>query len=300
MRRIGISEVLLHLSFNSRTLGRVRQARVNRVRYDGDVSIHAPWEGCDTFSPGFNSRTSVSIHAPWEGCDGAGIHKRADHSAFQFTHPGKGATIIQRLTSKPFRCFNSRTLGRVRRGMETHEWRFKRFQFTHPGKGATSLRMSFRLCAMFQFTHPGKGATYNFALKLFIPTVSIHAPWEGCDGAVATEGWSVWEFQFTHPGKGATRRYLSQDDRGGVSIHAPWEGCDRRRDSHHTLLRSFNSRTLGRVRRNRERQGHSLRSFNSRTLGRVRRLPRHQLPKQRQFQFTHPGKGATCHRIYGG
>ena len=35
-----------------------------------NVSIHAPWEGCDARradqGPGDNA---VSIHAPWEGCD---------------------------------------------------------------------------------------------------------------------------------------------------------------------------------------------------------------------------------------
>ena len=58
------------LSFNSRTLGRVRRAREVTMLIDGDVSIHAPWEGCD--------------------------HKPADDTLlgrlFQFTHPGKGAT----------------------------------------------------------------------------------------------------------------------------------------------------------------------------------------------------------------
>ena len=79
-----------------------------------DVSIHAPWEGCDCqyflgVSPAFsfNSRTlgrvrlasicrvislsRVSIHAPWEGCDSS-----------------------LRSNSRQSRGFNSRTLGRVR------------------------------------------------------------------------------------------------------------------------------------------------------------------------------------------
>ena len=56
-------------------------------------------------------------------------------------------------------------------------------------------------------------------------------------------------FQFTHPGKGATRR------------------VDRLND----WLRSFNSRTLGRVRLDFERLEE----------------------EEREFQFTHPGRGAT-------
>ena len=56
----------------------------------------------------------VSIHAPREGCDFA-VCFVCSASAFQFTHPGRGATSvgrIYRLTSE-------------------------RFQFTHPGRGAT-------------------------------------------------------------------------------------------------------------------------------------------------------------------
>ena len=56
------------------------------------------------------------------------------------------------------------------------------FQFTHPGKGATDTRTPLQLEAMkFQFTHPGKGATEMADIALTIITVSIHAPWEGCD-----------------------------------------------------------------------------------------------------------------------
>ena len=78
------------------------------------VSIHAPWEGCDTSANTSSSVRSVSIHAPWEGCDRCpysrcprtscfnsrtlgrvrlyALPSRHIRSAFQFTHPGKGAT----------------------------------------------------------------------------------------------------------------------------------------------------------------------------------------------------------------
>ena len=82
------------------------------------VSIHAPWEGCDLIViskpypsiSSFNSRTlgrvrlgkplptprlSVSIHAPWEGCDKESDYFEIGKGVFQFTHPGKGATIRQ-------------------------------------------------------------------------------------------------------------------------------------------------------------------------------------------------------------
>ena len=103
-----------------------------------DVSIHAPWEGCDnprdydkSAYNGFNSRTlgrvrlplqkygqipvHVSIHAPWEGCD-----------------------FVVRIGRLYQTGFNSRTLGRVRQRIEVACSTSSRFQFTHPGKGATS------------------------------------------------------------------------------------------------------------------------------------------------------------------
>ena len=57
---------------------------------------------------------------------------------FQFTHPGKGATLFSFIVHIPEYSFNSRTLGRVRLGKNL-AWKslIHKFQFTHPGKGAT-------------------------------------------------------------------------------------------------------------------------------------------------------------------
>ena len=81
---------------------------------------------------------NVSIHAPWEGCD-------ALASALRACEP----------------CFNSRTLGRVRQEGGASGYTSFKFQFTHPGKGATKIRVD---------------------LLISQEAVSIHAPWEGCDG----------------------------------------------------------------------------------------------------------------------
>ena len=124
--------------------------------------------------------------------------------------------------------------------------------------------------------------------------VSIHAPWEGCDasafginislivsfnsrtlGRVRLGRYSKLSddrmFQFTHPGKGATRPLRTLSGVLYVSIHAPWEGCDREWLKFGVATICFNSRTLGRVRRER-----AIRSILT-----------------CKFQFTHPGKGAT-------
>ena len=191
----------------------------------------------------------VSIHAPWEGCD---------------------VTISALVKVK--RCFNSRTLGRVRR--------VPLRVVSSPGD--VSIHAPWEGC--------------DSGVGRYTPTslVSIHAPWEGCDwigsqssmwrmpfqfthpGKGATRGdfalsIAVSEFQFTHPGKGATdlqvqseearesfnsrtlgrvrrRRYISFVPTTDVSIHAPWEGCDSIvPDSDYSGV-GFNSRTLGRVR----------------------------------------------------
>ena len=214
---------------------------------------------------------SVSIHAPWEGCDRSICPLSMRNEAFQFTHPGKGATDILRFLSSPGLCFNSRTLGRVRPTGPYLRKRFSEFQFTHPGKGATESALHQAQDTAFQFTHPGKGATEGDERHREALRVSIHAPWEGCDRRLTFRSVSIGAFQFTHPGKGATtgagdfppielfqfthpgkgatprRRGATRKYR--VSIHAPWEGCD---DSHFMgIVACFT------------------------------------------FQFTHPGKGAT-------
>ena len=61
---------------------------------DRHVSIHAPWEGCDEVAaPVDGHNIIVSIHAPWEGCDSAYQLWLYPFLKFQFTHPGKGATV---------------------------------------------------------------------------------------------------------------------------------------------------------------------------------------------------------------
>ena len=60
------------------------------------------------------STPPVSIHAPWEGCDSAVWLLVSSSRVFQFTHPGKGATPRSKKETISNNCFNSRTLGRVR------------------------------------------------------------------------------------------------------------------------------------------------------------------------------------------
>ena len=123
--------------------------------------------------------------------------------------------------------FNSRTLGRVRLSSKLLYATRARFQFTHPGKGATkSTRHTRSIDYQFQFTHPGKGATIPLVRPLLQERVSIHAPWEGCDGRLAEELAPAKSFNSRTLGR--VRHFVLHSilDLTEVSIHAPWEGCD--------------------------------------------------------------------------
>ena len=102
--------------------------------------------------------------------------------------------------------------------------------------------------------------------------VSIHAPWEGCDLTLDGSTWPPMSFQFTHPGKGATDQ-----------VEAVPES-----------LQCFNSRTLGRVRLTsaRNRCESNVVSIHAPWEGCDYRFNPFRLLAY-QFQFTHPGKGAT-------
>ena len=146
----------------------------------------------------------------------------------------------------------------------------------------------------FQFTHPGKGATRNVSALKSSRTVSIHAPWEGCDLYLLGGSKADRLFQFTHPGKGATVTTFPCCFCPLVSIHAPWEGCDyicpnvplyAHKVSIHAPWEGCDLPRGG--------YQHDTASFNSRTLGRVRPCYTLRAVVRGTFQFTHPGKGAT-------
>ena len=150
----------LCLTFQFTHPGKGATGAYHRGALPVDVSIHAPWEGCDSsgLQPQALGRRFQFTH-PGKGATQKlfGINKP---NTFQFTHPGKGATGRTRQSSTSPSSFNSRTLGRVRPLWVVLIESRKGFQFTHPGKGATGL------------PHLKDTAMYN---------VSIHAPWEGCD-----------------------------------------------------------------------------------------------------------------------
>ena len=79
-------------------------------------------------------------------------------SEFQFTHPGKGATVSDYNRCLQSTSFNSRTLGRVR-----------------PMPLSTPTRL-----ASFNSRTLGRVRLSLPSIQV-VEEVSIHAPWEGCD-----------------------------------------------------------------------------------------------------------------------
>ena len=145
--------------FNSRTPGGVRLIHVRFSPIVRSVSIHAPREGCDLgnawmdFNPtSFNSRTPGGVRRS--------VRRRCcTPFRFQFTHPGRGATIGKPLPTTRL----SVSIHAPREGCDTSE-----------GLCVSPL-------SLFQFTHPGRGATIKKRKGVESDAVSIHAPREGCD-----------------------------------------------------------------------------------------------------------------------
>ncbi len=126
---------------------------------------------------------------------------------FQFTHPGRGATLEHNFPSGYIFCFNSRTPGGVRPTLTCSYMLVECFNSRTPGGVRLPSVNARARDNKFQFTHPGRGATFIYDYKDFDLTrfnsrtpggvrplggatyagecgVSIHAPREGCDSVV--------------------------------------------------------------------------------------------------------------------
>ena len=100
-------------------------------------------------------------------------------------------------------------------------------------------------------------------------------------------------FQFTHPGRGATPTIglLRLDD--AVSIHAPREGCDCLAMVLRLRSTRFNSRTPGGVRPQSPALCFASTQFQFTHPGRGATSTLFKFQRLMSFQFTHPGRGAT-------
>ena len=169
------------------------------------VSIHAPWEGCDRIILQILLQTHMfQFTHPRKGATFHGRSKNALRR-FQFTHPGKGATALLALVNLGFRV----SIHAPWEGCDRDAWAVveatEEVSIHVPWEGCDSMgRVFFFSPRRFQFTHPGKGATdhHYHSCAFFVSfnsrtlgrvrqktevrndtrrSVSIHAPWEGCD-----------------------------------------------------------------------------------------------------------------------
>ena len=135
------------------------------------------WEASSVTLASFNSRTLGRVRRQ-------GPVYASKLQRFQFTHPGKGATLRFRYFLVPWYSFNSRTLGRVRLlslDGNTCELRFNSrtlgrvrlssamadikdtigFNSRTLGRVRPIVATPNLSHSLFQFTHPGKGATHG-------------------------------------------------------------------------------------------------------------------------------------------
>ena len=217
------------------------------ILHDG-VSIHAPREGCDRkecsasrLQSRFNSRTPGGVRLIVS-------RKSKDGKVFQFTHPGRGATVHSPCMLYHSCSFNSRTPGGVRRLRISFKRGNGSFNSRTPGGVRRCRNVSSSVRAEFQFTHPGRGATSSRSWRE-LSTSCFNSRTPGGVRHMQNQLISSQvQFQFTHPGRGATREHTTPGAREPVSIHAPREGCDFVVSKGGNPKTSFNSRTPGGVR----------------------------------------------------
>ena len=192
------------------------------------VSIHAPREGCDSEGRCLRSRHACSFNSRTPGGVRLSLAtSTACFKRFQFTHPGRGATVVGPYSPQPK----------------------YRFQFTHPGRGATipSRNINSRKVG---FNSRTPGGVRPSRIPIIPESVCFNSRTPGGVRLHKTHTLEeIMMFQFTHPGRGATNRSRFSDrlrdgfnsrTPGGVrrqqpylqhqpymvSIHAPREGCD--------------------------------------------------------------------------
>ena len=192
---------------------------------------------------------------------------------FQFTHPVRGATLVEVLTLSWSISFNSRTPCGVRQDNKYYYSITEVVSIHAPRAGCDSK------------LHEDPHALVH---------VSIHAPRAGCDISSRRSSQTSKRFQFTHPVRGATEDCRNPETLKKVSIHAPRAGCDPPRPQISTRPSGFNSRTPCGVRRPRGWFPHNTRCVSI-------HAPRAGCDSGCQFtedatewfQFTHPVRGAT-------
>ena len=194
---------------------------------------------------------------------------------FQSTHPLRGATGGTDMLDEAEIHFNPRTPCGVRLQRRLPGIVARIFQSTHPLRGATPV-----------------GRVRHSKGRYFNPRTPCGVRRGNGNGFGNRGG-----FQSTHPLRGATGKRPAAIFNRVISIHAPLAGCDWCSLGKSRSSSYFNPRTPCGVRpgniRGKDAQG----NFNPRTPCGVRLLPSPKESRRRQFQSTHPLRGATTCQV---
>ena len=126
---------------------------------DPDISIHAPYKGCNANSSWCNCIMIISIHAPYKGCNN-GYLRPVEAYVISIHAPYKGCNIVISYTVS------------LTKAISIHA----------PYKGCNNdpERLQ-KIEEEFQSMHPIKDATMSCRIHLMHQQISIHAPYKGCN-----------------------------------------------------------------------------------------------------------------------
>ena len=213
----------------------------------------------------------ISIHAPHAGCDVCPYCGKRVRPNFNPRTPCGVRRHAYASTVSGDSDFNPRTPCGVRRARRGKTSKRSGFQSTHPMRGATGDRRAYQRYASISIHAPHAGCDSVRSINL--SKISYFNPRTPC--GVRPFRLSRWiscrTFQSTHPMRGATFKQTPAKTRAKISIHAPHAGCDK----------------------DHGRGGRRGRDFNPRTPCGVRQAPEGEKEAAREFQSTHPMRGAT-------
>ena len=173
-----------------------------------------------------SSYQAVSIHAPWEGCDSLLTLGVSISLMFQFTHPGKGATSLSEMAVASV-SFQFTHPGKGATAHEVEALRLQLVSIHAPWEGC-DCQYFLGVSPAFSFNSRtlGRVRLASICRVISLSRVSIHAPWEGCDSSLRSN--SRQSRGFNSRTLGRVRLFSIQNTTiiERVSIHAPWEGCD--------------------------------------------------------------------------
>ena len=218
---------LMRCNFNPRTSFEVRQLSSSSPVLSKVISIHAPLSRCDAKKVKEQEHGKISIHAPQSGCDYMIKMCFWGQTAFQSTHPNRGATDKGSKFSNLVRTFQS----------------------THPNRGATLTASLISWNLIFQSTHPNRGATRNPQRTPETIKISIHAPQSGCDPGMRAKMVAAMKFQSTHPNRGATDDAVASPKAFRFQSTHPNRGATKCYKNKNSWWKYFNPRTPIGVRR---------------------------------------------------